>query len=49
MEGENLVELVKQQAALIGRLEARIAELEAEIARLKKNSSDSSKPLHRIS
>jgi transposase len=44
MEGENLAELVKTQAELIGQLRAKIAELEAEIARLKKNSSTSSKP-----
>jgi transposase len=51
MEGENLVELVKAQAELIQRLEAKLteaaahrAELEAEIARLQKNSSNSSKP-----
>jgi cell division protein FtsB len=51
MEGENLVELVTAQAELIQQLEAKlteaaalIAELEAEIARLKKNSSNSSKP-----
>jgi transposase len=44
MEGNNVAEMVKQQAELIEQLRARIAELEDEIARLKKNSSTSSKP-----
>lgn len=39
-----LLELVDSQAEEIRRLTTRIGELEAEVARLKKNSSNSSKP-----
>jgi hypothetical protein len=44
MEGENLQELVKKQAEMIQKLQARIVELEAIIARLQKDSRNSSKP-----
>jgi BMFP domain-containing protein YqiC len=44
MNVQELLALVRTQAETIKRLEARIVELEAEVARLKKDSSNSSKP-----